>query len=313
MAERSTTQDLSGPLVREVVALCRKGLRNTDLPATPHLRELLGVPESLPGPQALPVLRASIVDAASTLPPKLCLVFYASAGVKAGSPSGRLERLAEAAAEGGISERTARRWSEETAPPQIVARLLSSTKRAALGARFEMLGLYTRLDLSMPTPVVSHQRDIRVLAPRMDGFYEEVTVPGLTEKAPVFRGLQGCRLGTITGMGPNMWGINYSFPESRWAMERHSFSTSMVLPDHASLRPELGFRPHNTTLNATVEILFGSQLPARIETFQTTSVTGFVPPAHVVQTLIPDGRRQRFEFREIQLGFAVGVRWFMAD
>lgn len=310
MVRHPIAEDLTASLTAEVVALCRKGLVHADPPDIPELRRLLNIPNDLPNVQALPMIRASIVDAAATLPPDHRLVFYESSGAWPGAPLGREKRLAAAAEAGNISERTARRWSEQVAPPLIVAWLLNNTDRAVRDASFAMTRLHVQLDLTKTSPVIKLKRTIRVLAPHMDGFYEEVSIPRLREGEPVWQGIYGCSVTKVASLGQRMWGINHSFPQLLQIGSNHSFTTSMRLPNHESLCPEIGFQPHNATLSARISIRFGRRLPSRIETFQTTGTPGSIPTAHITETLIPDRRDLRFEFAEIQLGYAVGIRWF---
>lgn len=312
MGSDATQPDLDG-LAAEILALSRRGLRSTTPPESPILRDLLGIPDSLPGDQALPMIRASIIEAAHVLPPDHRQVFLESSGARAGSPFGRERRLKAAARVGNVSERTARRWSEELAPRQLAAHLLSNTRRVVLNSSFAVTHLHAWLDLSKDRPTLALQRSIRVLAPRMEKFHEEVFLPDLQEGLPTWRGLQGCELDQVADLGHGMWGTSFKFDRPLMVGDTHNFSTSIKIPNRASLRPELGFRPHNTTLNAVVDIQFGQRRPARIETFQTTAIFGLVPESHVTSVTAPCQRQERFEFEEIQLGFGLGVRWFMDD
>lgn len=311
MGRHTTEQDLE-TLQGEVLALIRKGLRNPNPPETPALRRLLGISDDLSPGQALPMIRSCIVEAAQTLPHEHWVVFNESSGARPRSPFGRERRLEAAARAGKISARTARRWSEEVAPERIVVQLVNNTERLVRNSSFSVTQLHAWLDLSTAQPVLSLMRSIRVLAPRMDAFHEEVFLPDLQDGTPTWRGLQGCELEQAVDLGHGLWGTGFTFDRPLRLGDTHHFSTSIRLPNHASLRPELGFRPHNTTLNAVVDIRFGPHLPSHIETFQTTADLGFVPRSHIMDTTIPDRRDQRFEFEEIQLGFGLGIRWFMA-
>ncbi|MDO5067759.1 MAG: hypothetical protein Q4D96_10815 [Propionibacteriaceae bacterium] len=300
-------------LETEVLALTRRGLRTTNPPETPALRELLNIPEELSSLQCLPMIRASIVEAAKVLPLEHRVVFHESCGAKASSPFGRERRLEAAGRAVGISARTARRWSEELAPGRIAAQLLADTERVMRSSSFAVTQLHAWLDLTTAHPVLSFLRRIRVLAPRMETFHEEVFLPDLRDGLPSWQGLEGCELERVVDLEHCMWGTEFRFSRPLRLGQTHHFSTSIRLPNHASLRPELAFRPHNTTLNAVVDIRFGSRLPSRIETFRTTASSGLVPQSHVTSTRTLPQQRERFEFDEIQLGFGLGIRWFMED
>ena len=302
-------------LEEEILALTRKGLWTTTPPPpyTPALRQLLGIPEEYSGLQALPMIRAGILDAAKVLPAEHLIVFRESSGAEAGSPFGRERRLAAAARLAGISARTARRWSEDLAPCRIAAQLLADTERVVRNSSFAVTQLHAWLDLNTDHPVLSLLRRIKVLAPRMETFHEEVFLPDLKDGTPTWRALEGCELEKVVGMEHGMWGTKFRFDRALGLGEIHHFSTSIRLPNHASLRPELGFRPHNTTLNAVVDIRFGPRIPSRIETFQTTANFGLIPQSHVTETRSSPQQRERFEFDEIRLGLGLGVRWFMDD
>ena len=84
-------------LEEEILALTRKGLWTTTPQYTPALRQLLGIPEEYSNLQALPMIRAGILEAAKVLPAEHLIVFRESSGAEAGSPFGRERRLAAAA------------------------------------------------------------------------------------------------------------------------------------------------------------------------------------------------------------------------
>lgn len=300
-------------LAAEIVAVCRRGLMYPELPSCPALRHILQIEENVSDVMAAPMIRASIIEAANVLSPDHRLVFYESSGAWPESALGRERRLEAAALAANISTRTARRWSEESAPRQIAARLLTDTDAVVQHASFAMTRFHARLDLSLPSPVITLERTIRVLAPVMLTFFEEVTIPYLRVGQPVWREVLGCTVDKVASLGHGMWEVTHRFPEQLHRGTTHTFSTSLKLPNHASLHPEIGFRPHNTTLNAQVSIQFGKRLPSRIESFETTGPPGGIPCAHVTNCMRPQRGLQRFTFPDIKLGYAVGVRWFMDD
>lgn len=300
-------------LVAEIVGVCRRGLMHPELPPCPALRRILRIEENVSDLIAAPMIRAGVLEAANDLPPDHRLVFYESSGAWPGAPLGREKRLVAAALAANISTRTARRWSEEIAPRQIAAKLLTDTDTVVQRASFAITRLHARLDLSLPSPVIILERTIRVLAPAMPAFFEEVTIPYLRVGQPAWREVLGCTVDKVVSLGHGMWGVTHRFPEQLHSGSTHTFSTSLKLPNHASLHPEIGFRPHNTTLNAQISIQFGKRLPSRIESFETTGPPGGVPGAHVTNRMRPDHGLQRFMFPDIKLGYAVGVRWFMDD
>lgn len=311
MAGRATEVDVKA-LEQEVLALCRHGLRNSDPPATPGLRDVLRIPGDLSDAQALPQLRKGIMNAISGLPVEIRDAFLVASGARPGSSTRRNVRLQEAASLEKVSERTIRR-NEIEAVPLLVARLLEGEEHAVEASRFTVTHLHLWLDLSLPRPVLSQQRTIKVLAPHMEGFYEEFTIPDLSEGAPVWRDLGGCSVDHVATLGGGMWGVSHSFPHPLWQGDTHTFSTAMRLPDHTSLRPEIRFRPSNTTLDTVVDIRFGDHLPSRIECFETTAVLENVPDKDITHRIVPDASDQRIEFKEIRLGCTAGVRWFMDD
>ena len=313
MAGHSTTPDVTGSLVAEVVALCRRGLRHADPPESPGLRRLLGIPEEFSSVQALPLLRESIMAATITLAEEVRRVFQISSGADLGSTLPREKRLEMAARAERISTRTARRWSEEKAPPQIVAHLLRSPGRSAHHPNFDITQLHARLNLSIPTPILCLERTIRIRTPWIDRFYEEISIRDPREGTPVWRELDGCALEKVTDLGSGMWGASFTFPHPLPVGATHTFSTSLRFPSRKCLLPEFAFRPHSTTLNARIDIYFGNRLPSLIEVFETTGSPGQVPSPHVTEALIPRHPIQHFEFPEIQRGLGVGVRWLFND
>ncbi len=299
-------------LVGEVEALRGAGLYASAPPSTPELRRLLDIPDHLSDAEAFPLIRFHVIQAASLLPPELAPVFLTAAGADAGAPTGSDARKALAAEASKISARTVLRWCQNKAAPMIVDLLRHSEHSPADTPEIEVLRLYAGLDFTETEPRLIMRRRIRLLAPSLQYFNEEMHLPRLDGRPFCWRALDGCTVDGVTALGHNSWSARITFPRSLRQGEVHSFATTVQLPSHDAMLPVLGFRPHSTTRDVTIELNFGKRLPSRIEIFQTTSPQG-VPEAHIERELAPKMARWARYFPYLRLGYSSGVRWFFDE
>ena len=138
---------------------------------------------------------------------------------------------------------------------------------------------------------------------------ERLYFPRLASSAPNVLALEGCRVESQTELSPGLWAIRLSLRHPLALGERHTFSVSTRVPNHAALT-ETGFMPHTESLDVTIDFHFGRKLPLVIERF-------IAPPplfTHGVEGaetehLIPTGRSLSVRFPHLRLGMAHGVRW----
>lgn len=296
----------------EIGQLRSLGLHTSRPPHTPALRHVLGIPERLSDSEALLVIRHHLVRASQSLPPKLRQVFLIAAGATSEAPSSSEERKALAASQANVHSRTVLRHCKDKAIPRIVDILLYSQAVGSSTSPFEVIRLHVRLDLKEPEPRLVLTRRIRLLTKVLDSFQDETYLPGLNGRPFHWRELDGCTVDEVRHQGIDSWAARVSFPRRLQMGETHSFSTTVQLPSHDAIHPELGFHPHSLLQNIELDLEFGERLPSRIEVFETTALHG-VPPSHIKQVVIPTTSRWRHRFREFRIGFASGVRWFFDE
>lgn len=170
-------------------------------------------------------------------------------------------------------------------------------------------GARCRVDMSGPKPAVVMERTITARSEGIDHTDERIGFPRLAGEHLGLRALEGCSIGDLKFVAPGTWALRLLLPKKLHPGEQHSFAFSVILPDHASLDPLVGFLPHTATYDAEVELLFGESRPNALQQFVSTPP--LEPEAHVPpeQWSQPVARRHLFRFDQMQPGLCYGVRW----
>lgn len=280
---------------------------------SPRLADALHVDSSLPQGTAQEHIRRKLVATADQLDPPLRTAFLAVAGLRPDAPPSTGERLAHAARLLSTSERTARRRFDDAAE-QIVAILLSTSQRSILAEiDYSFVHARTRVDLRDATPYIINERTISARSDGIDHVDERIGLPRFTGDSLQIRALEGCRVEQVAQVGLGMWSLRLSFPRPLRVGDRHSFATSIQLPSQDALDPIVGFLPHTTSYDASVELRFGDRRPTAVERFVSPPLIDTNTTFADSELITPVEARHDFTFSRMQPGLGYGVRWRWGD
>lgn len=307
-----TNDTAKSELETAMESLRKRGFMRTP-PLSPRLMELLQLDPSTPPDTAREYVRRRLIATADQLDPTLRTAFLVVGGLRPDAPLGTGERLAQAAGQLRVSERTARRRFEE-ATEQIVPILLSTGHRSVLPEiDYSFVHVRTRFDLRDETPYIVNERTISVRSDGIDHVDERIGLPRFNGDNLLVRALEGCKVDHARKVGMGIWDVRLSFPRRLRTGDRHSFATSFELPGRDALDPIAGFLPHTVSYDASVELLFGDRRPAALERFVS-------PPLMDSSTSLPDSEliepvqaHHDFAFNKMQPGLCYGVRWRWDD
>lgn len=258
-------------------------------------------------------VRRRILAAAEELDKDLRAVFLTAAGFRHDAPLSVSARLQAAAVPLRISERTARRRYKQACVG--IATILVSTDARSVLADIDYVFLRSRtwIDLRDDEPTIVISRTIGTRSDRIDHVDDRFRLPRFTGEQLTVIGLEGCRAEQPSLVGTNIWALKLRFPRVLRIGDQHTFAISIRLPDRDSLEPFVGFLPHTTSLDATVELRFGDQRPALLEKFSAPPpVDGLIriPGSELIQ---PVAARHVFVFEQMKPGLCFGVRWHWDD
>lgn len=254
-----------------------------------------------------------LVTAAEQLDQDLRTAFFAAAGFRHDAPTRVSARLQEAAAPFQISERTARRHYQR-ACVRIATILVSKETRSVLAdIDYVYLTSRTWVDLRDDEPTIVISRMLSARTDRIDHLEDRFRLPRFAGDQLTVIALEGCRLERSTLVGDHIWAMTLRFPQILRVGEQHTFAISIRLPDRDSLNPLVGFLPHTTSLDATVELLFGERRPAMLERFSAPPPVDGMNRIPGSETIRPVQERHHFVFEQMKPGLCFGVRWHWDD
>lgn len=280
---------------------------------SPELLEVLRLDPSTPPGVLREQVHRRLVTAAEQVDKNLSTIFLTAAGFRRDAPPGVAARLQAAAAPLQISERTARRRYQR-ACARIAAILVSSETRSALAdIDYVYLASRTWIDLRDDEPAIVISRTLSARTDRIDHIEDRFRLPRFTGDQLTVISLEGCRLERSTLVGDRIWALTLGFPHVLRLGDQHTFAISIRLPDRDSLDPFVGFLPHTTSLDATVELLFGERRPAVLEKFSTPPPVDGLTRIPGAETIRPVEDRHLFVFEQMKPGLCFGIRWHWED
>ncbi len=308
MVEAATPNASLG--VREALDKLRSAGINQAFDVDPVLAAALGVPRDSTPRETYDLVRRGLFTYSDRLSPaKLRTAFLEAAGFRQNSPASAGDRIRAAAEVLGISQRSAYRLVKK-AVDQLATNMASESERCRVqGIDYVFLKSHVRVDLEGKKPGIVTQRTISARIDGVDRIEDRVAFPLLTGSELDLRAIDECELDDCSLVEPGMWSIRLKLPRPLALGEPHSFAVSVVLPDHESLEPVIGFLPHTDSYEASVEFRFGQRLPVRFDEFDGETPNPATMRPRVTREVPPIGRRQTFKFPEMRRGLCYGVRW----
>lgn len=275
----------------------------------PALLAALGLPEATDLPDARSAVRSSLISCAAVLRPELRTAFLVAAGAHQGAPASSSERMQQLTAELHVSLRTAYR-KVKNAISEIAALLVERAHVPMVeGAHIIMTRSICRVDLRGKSPTVLMQRTIRAYVDGISYFDEQFQLPRYDGEKLHYKGLEGCLPVQVTHVGNRLWAARLQFPAPLRIGHEHTFVVRLRLPRHEDLEPMMGFVPHTSSFHATVELYFGQQLPAFVESFEAMPPTGRAPEVGTNRREQQLAAQLCYDFPKMQPGLSYGVRW----
>ncbi len=275
----------------------------------PALMAALRVPDHASLAEARELTRRSLLTHADRLSDDLRTAFLESAGFRRDAPASAPARVQAAADQLRVSRRTAYRRLDE-AVDQVVAMLAPGAEKCIVqDIDYVFLNARVRVDLEGSYPTIVNERTIGARSEGVNHLDERLVLPRLTEGDLNLRALEGCAIDEKVRVSQGVWALRVRLPHELAVGEQHSFALSIRLPDHESLEPFIGFLPYTTSLDATIELRFGDQLPATLEQFVAPPpIPGAARPSDL-HPVTPIGRRHAFSFPEMRPGLCYGIKW----
>lgn len=280
---------------------------------SPELLASLRLSPSAPPEILREHVRRRILSAAEQLDRPLGNLFLTVAGFRSDSPAAVSARLRAAADATGVSDRTVRRHYEQACVRLSVLIRSDSTRSALPDIDYVYRSSHTWIDLRDDEPTIVVTRTLSARSDHIGHVDDRIRLPRFDGDSLRVIGLEGCRVATPHLVGTRIWAMKLSFPRPVRVGEQHTFALSIRLPDRDSLEPFVGFLPHTTSLDATVDLLFGDRRPAMLERFAAPPpVDGLdrIPGSALIR---PVETRHTFIFDQMQPGICCGVRWHWDD
>lgn len=193
---------------------------------------------------------------------------------------------------------------------QVASLIFSESDRCILqDIDYVFVRAHVRVDLTRGYPSIVTERTISARSEGIDHLDERVYFPRMSGTALNLLALEGCSVADLTHVGPGVWSVRLRLSRRLTLGDQHTFSVSVRLPDHGSLEPVVGFLPHTTSFDATIEFNFGDHAPSVLEQFTAPPPIPLTFTSGDTTIVTPTTRRHTINLPQMRPGLCYGVRW----